>query len=68
MSFGVEWQIQVRTRSAETSEMKDQVDKHVVEMIDSAEQIHLVIPAQPAMASEERLTDRLTAGCRCVAE
>ncbi len=46
--------------------MKDQTDKHVVEMIDSAEQIHLVIPAQPAMASEERLTNRLTAGCECI--
>ncbi len=47
--------------------MKDQADKHVVEMIDSAEQIHLVIPAQPpVMASEERLTDRLTAGCDCI--
>ena len=46
--------------------MNDRTENKIVEMADSAEQIHLVIPAQPAMASEERLTDRLMAGCDCI--
>ena len=46
--------------------MNDLTENKIVEIADSAEQIHLVIPAQPAMTSEARLTDRLTAGCDCI--
>ena len=46
-------------------EVMNDHDKKIVKLADSVEQIHLIIPAQPA-TSEERLSDRLTAGCECI--
>ena len=42
-------------------------EKETVKLADSVERIHLVIPTTPTSDSdfEDRITDRLVAGCLC---